>query len=149
MDQCPRWPVQLMPDLQPEGAVVRFDGADRRLLWDYGVIERVQEIYGGHPFLALQGMFWSSKLPGGEEISHYQARPIIDLMFILLNNEVEREKYFIGKSQLKTYTRAQIGYLINRNNVDDIVKGLMDSWKKSIMEADDEEDEKNAIREAP
>lgn len=137
-----------MSDLNPEGAVIKFDGAERRLLWDYGVIERVQEIYGGHPFLALQSIFWSSKLPDGTEISHYQAKPIIDLMFILLNNEVDRERYFTGKSQLKIYTRAQIGYLINRNNVDVIVKGLMDSWKSSISDDGEEtEESKNVTRE--
>lgn len=131
-----------MSDLQPEGAVIQFNGEERRLLWDYGVIEKVQEIYGGHPFLALQSMFWTAKLKDGTELNHYQAKPVIDLMHILLNDEVERKKYFDGKCGLKTYTRSQIGFLINRNNAGDIVKALMDSWKMSITEAgDDEEDE--------
>jgi hypothetical protein len=144
-----------MSELRPEGAVILFDGAERRLIWDYGVIEQVQDIYGGHPFLALQGMFWSKTLSDGKEISHYQARPIIDLMHILLNNEVERDKYFsgTGKSQLKTYTRAQIGFLIDRDNVNDVVKALMDSWTASMPTGDDdgedgeEEEPKNAVRE--
>lgn len=141
-----------MSDLRSEGAVIRFDGADRRLIWDYGVIEKVQEIYGGHPFLALQGIFWSKKLPDGTEASHYQAKPIIDLMHILLNNEVEREKYFSGNSFLRTYTRAQIGFLIDRTNVNEVVRALMDSWRESAVldDGDDDEDEqKNADREAP
>lgn len=140
-----------MSDLRPEGAVIRFDGADRRLIWDYGVIEKVQEIYGGHPFLALQGIFWSKQLPDGTEASHYLAKPIIDLVYILLNNEVEREKYFSGKSSLKTYTRAQIGFLIDRRNVNEIVRGLMDSWRDSVLTDEDDGDEdepKNAGREA-
>lgn len=129
-----------MSDLRPEGAVLHFDGADRRLIWDYGVIEKVQEIYGGHPFLALQSIFWSKTLPDGTEASHYMARPVIDLVYILLNNEVEREKFFHGKSDLKAYTRAQVGFLIDRRNADEVVKALMESWRDSVVADEGDED---------
>lgn len=128
-------------DLQPEGAKLIFEGVERHLIWDYGVIEKIQEIYGGHPFIALQKIFWSAKLADGTEANHYQAKPIIDLMFILLNNEVERQKYFEGKSDLKTYTRAQVGFLIHRGNVDSIVRALMDSWKDSVNITEEDEGE--------
>lgn len=137
-----------MSDLRPEGAILHFDGVDRRLIWDYGVIEKVQEIYGGHPFLALQSIFWSKTLSDGTEASHYLARPIIDLTYILLNNEIEREKYFNGKSELKPYTRAQIGFLIDRNNVNDIVKALMDSWRDSVVTDETDQDGEDGTKNA-
>ena len=138
-----------MSDLQPEGVVVEFDGVERRLIWDYGVIEKVQDKYGGHPFTVIRGIFREEELPGGGKIGYYQASPIIDLMFYLLNNEVARQKYFDGKSSLKLYTREQVGFLINRKNAGDIANAIVASWTGSNPQADpeeedDEDDSKNA-----
>ena len=133
-----------MSDLQPEGFQVEFDGVQRRLIWDYGVIEKVQEKYGGHPFSVVRSIFRESNVDG-TVIGYYQAGPIIDLMFFLLNNEVARQKYFDGKSDLKLYTREQVGFLINRKNAGDIANAIVASWTGSNPQADpdDEEDEED------
>lgn len=129
-----------MSDLQPEGTKLTFNGEERSLLWDYGVIEKAQEIYGGHPIMAIESMFWTNE----EGLSYYQAKPVLDLAELLLNNEVSREKYFDGKSSLKTYTRKELGHLITRENANDIVQAIVASWTGSIpSHDDDEEDEKN------
>ena len=138
-----------MSDLQPNGAIVQFDGVERRLIWDYGVIEKVQEIYGGHPYTAIMDIFWEGvDETTKQKIFHYQAKPVIDLMHLLINNEVAREKFFEGSSAKKTYTREQIGMIINRINAKEIVQALVDSWKDSMPQPDDdeenEEDSKNA-----
>ena len=130
-----------MSDLQPTGALLTFNGEERHLIWDYGVIEKVQELYGGHPFTAIMKILWKETAEDGKPIQHYQAKPVLDLMFFLLNNEVERQKYFEGKSDLKKYTRPELGMLINRMNADDVVKALIDSWRDSIGVEEDDEDE--------
>lgn len=129
-----------MSDLQPEGSKLTFNGEERSLLWDYGVIEKAQEKYGGHPIMAIEAMFWTNE----DGLNYYQAGPVLDLAELLLNNEVDREKYFDGKSSLKTYTRKELGHLITRDNANDIVQAIVASWTGSMpMHDDDEDDEKN------
>ena len=130
-----------MSTFQPEGAKLDFNGEERHLIWDYGVIEKVQEAYGEHPILAIQSIFWENE----DGLRHYQAKPVLDLAFFLLNNEVKRQKYFDGKSSLKTYTREELGYLITRDNADSIVTAIVQSWTGSVPEADEEDDPKNAM----
>lgn len=129
-----------MSDLQPEGAKLTFNGEERSLIWDYGVIEKVQKKWGGHPIMAIEAMFWTNE----DGLSYYQAEPVLDLAELLINNEVDREKYFDGKSSLKTYTRKELGHLITRENANDVVQAIVASWTGSNPERDaDEEDEKN------
>lgn len=135
-------------DLQPNAPVIIFEGVERRLLWDFGVIEKVQEIYGGHPFYALEAMFFEEQKDGVTYRFH-MAKPVIDLLYLLLNNEVEREKYFDGKSSLKKYTREQVGMLVDRTNVAEYVNAVVKSWTESNGvspdDDDDEGDSKNAV----
>ena len=134
-----------MSDLQPMGAVLQFNGEERRLFWDFGVIEKVQELYGEHPYFAITKMLWEGKAEDGTLLQHYQAKPLLDLAEILLNNEIAREKYFDGKSSLKKYTREELGMLIDRNNAHLVVAAIIASWRDSIGPAqdDEEEEEKN------
>ena len=140
-----------MGDMIPKGAVLIFNGEERHLFWDYGVIEKVQELYGEHPFYAIQKMLWSGKADDGTPIQHYQAKPLLDLAEILLNNEILRERYFNhGKCDLKKYTREEIGILIDRTNADMVVAAIIASWRDSIgpsEEEDQEDDEKNVQSE--
>lgn len=135
-----------MSELQPTGALLVFNGEERHLYWDYGCIEKVQELYGGHPFNAILKIMWQGTADDGTPIQHYQAKPVLDICHILLNNEVEREKYFNGKSELKKYKREELGMLIDRNNGDDVVAAIIASWKESLgiqPDEDEEDDEKN------
>lgn len=139
-----------MSDLQPLGATIVFDGVERRLFWDFGVIEKIQEEYGGHPFYAIEAMYWDGE-KDGHKYSFHQAKPVLDLLFWLLNNEVDRQKFFEGKSDLKKYTREQIGYLVDMQNVAEYARGIVESWKDCYsggsMEDDEEpEDQKKKVK---
>ena len=68
-----------MSDLQPMGAVLQFNCEERRLFWDFGVIEKVQELYGEHPYFAITKMLWEGKAEDGTLLQHYQAKPLLDL----------------------------------------------------------------------
>ena len=129
-----------MSDLQPRGATIVFDGVERRLFWDFGVIEKIQAEYGGHPFYAIEAMYWQGKKDGGT-YSFHQAKPVLDLLFWLLNNEVDRQKYFDGSSDLKKYSREQIGYLVDMQNVGDYVKGIIHSWQSCYTGTTPDDDE--------
>ena len=127
-----------MSDLLPEGAKLVFDGTERHLYWDYGVIEKVQELYGGHPLIAIEKMFWEGQLGDGQEVHYNLAKPVLDLLTILLNNEVEREKFFEGKTNLKTYTREQVGHIIDRGNAGKAIEAIVASWMGSTPSAEDD-----------
>lgn len=129
-----------MSDLQPRGATIVFDGVERRLIWDFGVIEKIQEAYGGHPFYAIEAIYWDEERDK-KKISFHQAKPVLDLLYWLLNNEVDRQKYFEGKSDLKKYTRAQIGYLVDMQNVSDYAQGIVESWKDCYSGGGPDDDE--------
>ena len=136
-----------MSDLQPKGAVLIFNGEERHLFWDFGVIEKVQEMYGEHPFFAIKKMLWEGKDDDGTRLQHYQAKPLLDLTEILINNDAAREKYFNG-IDLRKYTREEIGMLIDRENVNMVVAAIISSWSDAIggkkdADDDEEEDEKN------
>ena len=128
-----------MSTFQPEGITITINGEDRNLMWDYAVIEKVQDKWGVHPIFAIRDMFWADKDEEGNEYSHYKAKTIIDLLHILLNTEVGRRKFFDGMTSLRTYTREEIGYLVTRQNQDEIVSAITKSWVDSTPEAEPEE----------
>jgi hypothetical protein len=131
-----------MSDIQTKGARLIFNGEERNLYWDYAVIDAVQDQYGAHPIAALESMFGVSNV-SGTEVKHYTAKSVLFLLETLLNTEVERKKYFEGKCDLKTYTRKQLGFLVDKYNDEQIVQTIIASWNESNPRVD-EDDEKNA-----
>lgn len=132
-----------MSNLQPEPVLLVINGEERHLLFDFGAIEKVQDIYGAHPILAIQAMFWDDKEHG---VSHYRASAVINLLKILLDTEVSREKFYDGVTTLRTYTREEVGHIIDRSNADEVVKAITEAWTGSVpdKEPDDEEDEEDS-----
>ena len=131
-----------MSTFQPEGVKIELNGEERHLLWDFGVIEKVQEKYGGHPIVVIKSIFWEEN-----GLRCYMAKPLLDIMEILLNNEVARDKYFNGSSSLKTYKRSELGFLINRENANVIVPAIVESWVGSNPDAETDEDEEDPEEE--
>jgi len=131
-----------MSDIQIKGTRLIFNGEERDLYWDYAVIDAVQDQYGAHPIAALESMFGVSNV-GGTEVKHYAAKSVLFLLETLLNTEVERKKYFEGKCDLKTYTRKQLGFLVDKFNDEQIVQTIIASWNESNPQVD-EDNEKNA-----
>ena len=125
-----------MSTFQPEGVSIEFNGEERHLIWDFGVIEKIQDKYGGHPIIAIQKIFWEQ-----DDLRFYLAKPLLDILEVLLNNEVAREKYFNGSSTLKTYKREELGMLVDRMNANKIAPAIVESWIASNPETDSEEDE--------
>lgn len=133
-----------MSDFQVEGVDIELNGETRNFLFDFGVIEHVQEKYGAHPIMAIQNMFWADKDANGNEFSHYRASTVIDLTYFLLNAEVSRRKFYDGSTDLRKYTRDEVGHIITRKNADAVVGAITQAWTGSVPapEEDDlEEDE--------
>ncbi len=128
-----------MSDFQVDGIDIELNGEVRNLLFDFGVIEKVQDKYGVHPIKAIQAMFWAEKQEDGSELSHYRASAVIDLVQILLDAEVSRRKFFDGSTTLRKYTREEIGHIITRKNADAVVGAITQAWLGSVPKPEDDE----------
>ena len=126
-----------MSNLQPDPVALELNGETRHLLFDFGAIEKIQALYGAHPILAINSFFWDDKENG---VSYYRAGAVIDVLKILLDTELSREKFFNGSTHLRTYTRDQIGHIIDRSNADTVVAAITQAWTGSMPEPDQEEE---------
>lgn len=125
-----------MSTFQPEGVKIELNGEERHLIWDFGVIEKIQDKYDCHPIAAIKSIFWEK-----DGLRYYLAKPLLDILEILLNNEVARDKYFNGSTSLKTYKRSELGFLVNRENANIIVPALVESWVGSNPETEVDDDD--------
>ena len=128
-----------MSDLAPRGIPVQFGMEERRFLFDYAVIAEIQEAYDSDVLSAI-GQMWLDKHSPGE----YRAKVLIDIVHKLLLDETDREKVLYGR-ELKTYTKKQVGWMIDQGNADNFVEAILKAWTYSIPEPDGDEDP-NATR---
>ena len=130
-----------MSDINPRGVEVTFGTETRHFLFDYAVIAEIQDAYDSDVVSVFKQMFLDPHSEG-----EYKARVLIDIVHKLLLDEVDREKYLHGRDDLKTYTKRQVGWLLNRGNADDIVKAIIDAWQESLPKTDEGDDDPNVTR---
>ena len=121
-----------MSTLNPKGVALAFGMEERHLLFDYAVIAEIQEAYDSDVVSVIRQMFLDKASPG-----EYRAKILVDLVHKLLVDEAERERYLNG-IELKSYTKKQVGWMLNRGNADDAVKAIIDAWQVSIPAAEDD-----------
>ena len=129
-----------MSTLTPRGIPVEFGTEERHFLFDYAVIAEIQESYETDVLSVLKDLFMDRRSPG-----EYKAKILIDLVHKLLLDETEREKYLHGR-ELKTYTKRQVGWMIDQINADALVEAILKAWTTSIPKADDEDTDPNGER---
>ena len=122
-----------MSDLVPRGVPVQFGMEERHFLFDYAVIAEIQDSYDLDVLSVLRQLFMDKRSPG-----EYKARVLIDLVHKLLLDETEREKFFHDRD-LKTYTKRQVGWMIDQLNADTIVEAILTAWTASIPKPEEEE----------
>lgn len=129
-----------MSDINPRGVSVRIGSEERHFIFDYAVIAEIQDAYGSDVLSALKQIWMEKRSPG-----EYQAKVLIDITHKLLLDECEREKFFTG-TELKMYTRRQVGWLITQANADDIVSAILDAWMISMPKKEEEDSDPNVKR---
>ena len=132
-----------MSNLIPDPVVLNINGEERRLLFDFWAIEKIQALFGAHPILAINSFFWEDKKQG---VSYYRASAVIDVLKILLDAEVSRAKFFDGV-ELRSYTRDQIGHIVDKYNADTVVASITRAWTGSMPASDGEEDDEEEIED--
>lgn len=132
-----------MSKLNPAPGVLILDGAERHLFYDYAAIEKMQDIYNLHPFAIIKMIFADD----GDGTAYYKAKPLIDIAHILLNNEVEREKWLNGSTALKIIDREKLGHMIDRDNADSVVAAIISAWNNQMPQTDPEDEEEDESQE--
>ena len=118
-----------MSDLRPRGIAVDVNGEERHLLFTFNVIDAIQDKYQKALDKVLDDI-----LQEGVE-----AKVLRDVVLILLNDEVEREKYKNPQSILKKVTEKEVGWMIGLDNYIEIIAQIMRAYGLSLPEPDDED----------
>lgn len=116
-----------MSDLRPRGIPIMVNGEERYLLFTLNAIDEIQDKFGETLGQVLNAIT-------EEEIPGYILR---DMLVILLNDEVEREKYRNPECGLKEITELEAGWIIGLDNRLELIAGILKAYGASIPEPED------------
>ena len=119
-----------MSDINPKGIEIEIGGEKRHLLFTYNVIAEIQDDYETGMFKAVNQILPGKdfeNLPG-----EYNGSVLIDILYKLLADEVERERFLSENYTLRSYTKQQVGWMLNLSNASDYVKAIYDSIRESM-----------------
>jgi len=130
-----------MSALNWQGIPIKIGAEERHIYFDYAVIADIQEEYDSDVLSVINELFLEKRSPG-----EYKGTVLIDLVHRLLLDETERERFFNGK-ELKSFSRQEVGWLMDQANADEIVMAIIKAWATSLPEAEGgEEENPNAQR---
>lgn len=119
-----------MNDLNPKGIEVELGGEKRYFLFTLNTIVEIQEHYD-LPLTEVIDQLTDKK----------KAAPCMRyLVFVLLNEEYEREKQKDPENILKRWSETEVGNLITQQTYTEIFFKLLQAYGLSLPEGDEEED---------
>lgn len=125
------------------GVKIDFDGRERFVQFNFGVIADLQERYQ-LPLISVMRdkLFIWSKDKDGSELSEIRAKTFNALLCTLLEDEREREKHYNG-NELPSYTEKEVGWIIKgKKQADELFHKLIDAFNYDLSDPqDDDEDE--------
>lgn len=118
-----------MSDLRPRGVTIDVGGEKRELLFTLNVMDDIQGRTGEPVFSCLQKLFEKESLNASVRI----------LLSSLLTDEAERKKWMDPTSEAKPVSEKEAGWLIDVGNIGEIVNAILEAYRISMPEADEEE----------
>lgn len=118
-----------MRDLRPKGVSVELAGVERKLLFTLNAIDAVQSRFNMPVLDALGKMFEPNE----------QNKAVRDILYLLLEDETEREKYFNPENAPAPVTDQEVGWMVNTLNRDEISMKIIQAYGLSIPEAEEED----------
>lgn len=122
-----------MSDLNPKGALIEIGGEKRHLLFTLNVIDEIQSTYNTTIFEALQDLADPMKQP----------KAIKYFMMVLLNDEAMRMRYKHPDCTLKELTEDEVGHMISREELTDVVSAILKAYGISMPEPDERDKDPN------
>ncbi len=118
-----------MSELRPRGIPVTLNGVERHFLFTLSAIDAAQDKTGKSMREIMEDL-------ADEETAMHTLR---DLLVILSEDEVEREKYRGSEPGLRPITEKEAGYLIGVDNIWELVAAVMAAYGYSIPEPEEED----------
>lgn len=118
-----------MSDLRPVGTPIMLNGMERNFLFTLNVIDSIQSHYD-LPVLEVLGKLFDEK---------EKVKTLKFLVTVLLNDEVEGEKYKNGNGTAKEVTEREVGAMIHVENMDEVIKTILKAYGISEPDADEDE----------
>ena len=116
-----------MSDLRPIGIPVMLDGVERYFLFTLNVIDEIQSHYGMTVIDAME------KLYNPED----ESKTVRFFVHTLLNDEAERGKWKDPDCNLKTVSEKEVGWMVNKFNLEEVKAAICGAFKISVPEPDD------------
>ncbi len=121
-----------MSDLRPKGQVITLGGEERHLLFTLNAIDELQEKFN----LSLEETI---DLLTDKKKANTTLKTIL---FVLLEDEADREEFEKKESNLKRYTEKEVGWLISMENIGDVMFSVLKAYGLSLPEPDEFENPK-------
>ncbi len=118
-----------MSDLRPRGIPILVNGEERHLLFTLNIIDEIQDRYEKTLAEVLDDIT-------NEDVSGHMLR---DVLVMLLNDEVAREKYRDPSSTLKEITEQEAGWLVGLDNRFTLIASVLKAYGISLPEPEDDD----------
>ncbi len=118
-----------MSDVRPKGIPIDFAGTERHLLFTLNAIDEIESQFQISVIDALGQMYEPDT----------QNKAIKEILFILLEDEVKREKFFNPDSVLKSVSEQEIGWMVNTLNRNEITFKILRAYGLSMPEMEEED----------
>lgn len=115
-----------MSDLQPKGIPIVIGDVERHLLFTISVIDEIQAKYE-KPLSSVMEM-----LQDDDKLVHV----VFDLMYFMINDEIDRERFFRGKEE-EHVTEQALKYMMDYAHMDEYMGAIFRAYGVSLPEAED------------
>ena len=116
-----------MSDLKPTGIALMIDGVERHLLFTLNVDDDIQAHFDA-PIEEVVNMLTDKKTA---------SKALKFTLAALLNDEVDRLDHAGEKHNLKKYTEQEVGWLITRENMAEVMIAVLKAYGLSLPEPDE------------
>lgn len=120
--------------ISPAGVPIEFGGETRHILWDYNVIDVIQEEYHCSIIDTIYAM------TGEKGEGYINASITLEVLFRLLDEEIDRTAFITGRPcTLQRYTKKQVGYLLTKANDVAVLNAIIRAWSMSLPDPDEDD----------
>lgn len=115
-----------MSDLQPKGIPIVIGDVERHLLFTISVIDEIQAKYEKPLSSVMEMLQDDDKL----------VQVVFDLMYFMINDEIDRERFFHGKEGERV-TEQALKYMMDYTHIEEYMGAILRAYGVSLPEAED------------
>lgn len=117
-----------MSDLQPKGVPIEIGGVERHLLFTIAAVDEIQAKYDAPLSTVIEMLQDDSKV----------INVTYDLMFVLINDEINRDRYFL-KKECENVSDKELKWLMDVTALDEYIGAILKAYGVSLPEMESED----------